>query len=65
MRLEYTHTHTHTHTHTPQSVESRTERKEPVHTGRTPSAPLSPTARRLLTEFGLRYGVVRETNVQS
>jgi len=38
-------------------IESRTERKEPAYTGRTPSAPLSATAHRLLTEFGLRYGV--------
>jgi hypothetical protein len=37
--------------------ESRTERKEPVHAGKTPSSPLSPTAQRLLNEFGLRYGV--------
>lgn len=40
------------------SCESQTDRKEPVHSGKTPSAPLSPTAHRLLTEFGLRYGVV-------
>lgn len=39
------------------SAESRTTRREPVHSGRTPSSPLSPTAHRLLTEFGLRYGV--------
>ena len=42
----------------PCSCESRTERREPVHAGKTPSSPLSPTALRLLTEFGLRYGVV-------
>ena len=41
------------------SCESRSNRREPVHGGRTPSAPLSPAAQRLLKEFGLRYGVVR------
>ena len=41
------------------SSESRSNRREPVHGGRTPSAPLSPAAQRLLKEFGLRYGVVR------
>ena len=40
------------------SSESRSPRREPVHGGRTPSAPLSATSHRLLTEFGLRYGVV-------
>ena len=40
------------------SSESRTERREPVHAGKTPSSPLSPTSLRLLMEFGLRYGVV-------
>ncbi len=39
-------------------AESRTTRREPVYSGRTPSSPLSPTAHRLLQEFGLRYGVV-------
>ena len=29
-----------------------------MHSGKTPSSSLSPTAQRLLTEFGLRYGVV-------
>lgn len=42
----------------PFSCESRTDRREPVHAGKTPSSPLSPTSLRLLTEFGLRYGVV-------
>ncbi|XP_019857507.1 PREDICTED: uncharacterized protein LOC109585810 isoform X2 [Amphimedon queenslandica] len=37
--------------------ESRTSRREPVHGGRTPSSQLSDTAQRLLTEFGLRYGI--------
>ena len=37
---------------------SRTERREPVHAGKTLSSPLSPTGQRLLIEFGLRYGVV-------
>ena len=40
------------------SCESRTSRREPVHGGRTPSSQLSDTAQRLLTEFGLRYGIV-------
>ena len=40
------------------SCESRTDRREPVHLGKTPSAPLSATAERLLEEYGLRYGVV-------
>ena len=45
------------------SAESRTDRKEPVYAGKTPSSPLSPTAQRLLTEFGLRYGVVSNDRV--
>ena len=45
------------------SCESRSTRREPVHGGRTPSAPLSATAVRLLTEFGLRYGIVSNNRV--
>ena len=41
------------------SCESRTDRREPVHAGKTPSSPLSPSAQRLLMEFGFRHGVVR------
>lgn len=40
------------------SCESKSSRREPVHGGCTPSSPLTPTAQRLLTEFGLRYGIV-------